>query len=502
MEINTKFEFNSAIDTGFDALDSRLIRFEPGTLIAIGGCSEVGKTGFVLSLISNISCKKNVPTGLVSLENKATTILKRLLSVYSGISLYKIQHEMMPIEEWKLYTSKLIELQDYPFVIDDTQYNNFADLKGGIESMTQKGSQVIFLDSYQWIDLDDCKRQNRDKYAEQLCKSLKRLAHDLNIAIVLVVTLPNSFDPTHFSSSFYSSNSKEIGDIIEFCDMAIVLHRFDQFYVFEDIKGNDLRGIADIIVEKNKNGDTIFDKLFFNKDCISFETLSENSQSNYLASKIDVVDACIELPQNPSDDNQIANESIQDSEEAKNTEALKPLHFFNEKIFCTDGRKMELKDALQSVIDKDVEKRQDWYAVLRGAQSVKEGIDKLGKKHKVLAEKASDVAMFEDLCMLFPELKDNTTIFPINETENEAKPSDKYKTLRKSVSEERKHWKIKGKGELLVTEWEKTEYIPSTTESNTGKRIDNKEEKYRRMLRIGKKVKEALEQLLNSYIQS
>lgn len=158
-------------------------------------------------------------------------------------------------------------------------------------------------------------------------------------------------------------------------------------------------------------------------------------------------------------------------------------------------------ETLQPIIEQ-VKERQDWYAVLRGAQSVEVVNDKFGKKHKVLAEKAYDVAMFEDLCMLFPELKDNTTIFPINDTKNEAKPSDKYNTLRKAISEERNRWTIKGKGELFVTDWEKTEYIPSTTEFITGKRINNKEEKYRRMLQIGEKVMAALEQLLNSYIQS
>lgn len=181
--------------------------------------------------------------------------------------------------------------------------------------------------------------------------------------------------------------------------------------------------------------------------------------------------------------------------------ALQPFRFFNEQFFCNDERKQELNEVLQPIF-KQVEKRQDWYAVLRGAQSVKEGKDKFGKKHKVLADKVSDVAMFDDLSMLMPELAESANIFPIDDKEAEATPSSKYKSLRNALSDERKRWTIKGKGELLVTEWEKTEYIPSTTESIPGKRINNKEEKYRRMLQIGKDIMAALEQLRDKYIQS
>lgn len=186
---------------------------------------------------------------------------------------------------------------------------------------------------------------------------------------------------------------------------------------------------------------------------------------------------------------------------ANRPSALQPFRFFNEQFFSTDERKQELKGALQPVIEK-VKTKQDWYAVLQGAQSVKEGKDKFGKKHKVLVDKASDVAMFDDLSMLMPELAESANIFPIDDKEAEATPSSKYKSLRNALSDERKRWTIKGKGELLVTEWEKTEYIPSMTESNTSKRINNKEEKYRRMLKIGKDIMAALEQLRDKYIQS
>lgn len=200
---------------------------------------------------------------------------------------------------------------------------------------------------------------------------------------------------------------------------------------------------------------------------------------------------------------------------------FQPLHFFNEELFNTDERKQDLRNALLPIIKKQelkealppdfkqVETKQDWYAVLRGAQSVAVKKDKLGKWHKVLSEKKTpDVAMFEDLCMLMPELAEDVNIFPINDTiaedgkEAKATSSEKYKTLRKALSEERKRWTIKDKGELFVQDWEKTEYIPSTTESITGKRINNKKEKYDRMFQIGKKVKEALEQLRDKYIQS
>lgn len=180
---------------------------------------------------------------------------------------------------------------------------------------------------------------------------------------------------------------------------------------------------------------------------------------------------------------------------------FQPLHFFNEILFSTDDRKHELMETLQPVI-KQVKEKRDWYAVLRGAQSVNEGIDKFGRKHKVLADKASDVAMFDDLCMLMPELAENANIFPIDDNKAEATSSEKYNTLRKAVSAERTRWTIAEKGELLVQDWEKTEYIPSRNVSIPGKRINNKEDKYGRMLKIGKNVMEALEQLRDKYIQS
>ncbi len=123
---------------------------------------------------------------------------------------------------------------------------------------------------------------------------------------------------------------------------------------------------------------------------------------------------------------------------------FRKLIFFNEKLFNTDERKQDLRNALLPIIN-DVQKRQDWYAVKRGAESVKERKDKLGRKYKVVADSPSNVAVFEDLYMLFPWLNEREKLFPINNLEETATHSSKFKGLRMALCGEQKRWTIKGK---------------------------------------------------------
>ncbi len=244
IEANYKADFddeNQYVATGFKDID-----FKKGNLIILASRPFIGKTSLALNILLNIATKKKKAVGYITCgEFDETDVTRKLLGFSSEIPLQKIKSANLKVEEVKKLSEKSGELWETPIFINDSPNSFFAEVELAARLMVeQQKVEIIFVDSYEYlreiVDID------KDEYAfvhKELLKEYKQLARELNIPIVMLMSLPHSDDENEPTLSDFKENMI----IPRTADVVYLLHR-------DRIKDDRKKCEAILISAKNVNG--------------------------------------------------------------------------------------------------------------------------------------------------------------------------------------------------------------------------------------------------------
>ncbi len=264
-----------AIQSGFTELDNITCGWKNGELIVIAGRPAMGKTAFGLSMIKNIAILNRVPVAYFSLEMSTVQFMNRFLSNISGIERFKSKlynkKEQILLDE----AEKVID--NAPVFLDDTPALSIYELRTRAFRLVREYQvKLIIIDYLQLMNAGGMTFGNREEEVSAITRSLKALSMELNIPIIAFSQLNRGVESREGINGKRPqlSDLRESRTIEQDADMICFIHRPEYYHIYQDEKGNDLHGMAEIIVAKNRNGKTGNTLLKFLSDTTSFQNMT------------------------------------------------------------------------------------------------------------------------------------------------------------------------------------------------------------------------------------
>ena len=269
----------TGIPTGYTDLDDKTSGWQNSDLVIIAGRPAMGKTAFALSLAKNIAIDQHIPVAFFSLEMSNVQLANRLISNVCEISGKKILNGQLDNEEWMRLDKNLRKMQEAPMYIDDTPGLSIFELRTKARRLVrEKNVKMIMIDYLQLMNANGMKFGSRQEEVSTISRSLKGLAKELNIPILALSQLNRTVENREGIEGKRPqlSDLRESGAIEQDADMVCFVHRPEYYHILQDEKGNDLRGMAQIIIAKHRKGATGDVLLTFRGEFTRFQNPGED----------------------------------------------------------------------------------------------------------------------------------------------------------------------------------------------------------------------------------
>ena len=247
----------SGLRTGFEGLDKMTSGWQNSDLIVIAARPAMGKTAFVLSMAKNIAVDYRNPVALFSLEMSNVQLVNRLITNVCEIPSEKIKSGQLASYEWQQLDYKLKDLLDAPLYVDDTPSLSVFELRTKARRLVREhGVRIIIIDYLQLMNASGMAFGSRQEEVSTISRSLKGLAKELNIPIIALSQLNRGVESREGIDGKRPqlSDLRESGAIEQDADMVCFIHRPEYYKIYQDDRGNDLRGMAEIVIAKHRNG--------------------------------------------------------------------------------------------------------------------------------------------------------------------------------------------------------------------------------------------------------
>ncbi len=262
------------VPTGFQALDNLLAGFHKSDLIILAARPSVGKTTLALDMARLAATKHNIPVGIFSLEMSSSQLAQRMLSAESRVNQWNIRTgKNLKDNDFAALSEAMDRLAKSPILIDDQAGSSIIRMKSVARKMkSEHGLGLIVVDYLQLMTTT----KNYDSMVHQIAeisRSLKALARELNVPVLALSQLSRAVEQRGGRPRL--SDLRDSGAIEQDADVVMFIHRED--------KGKDeseRTNIAEIIVEKHRNGPTGIAELYFDADKATFvDMVKDNGYS-------------------------------------------------------------------------------------------------------------------------------------------------------------------------------------------------------------------------------
>ena len=247
------------IETGFKSVDNIIDWMDGGDLVVIAARPSIGKTAFQLALASNIASRGQA-VGIFSLEMMGRQIGRRLLSTRTGINMKRIKRaELTPDEVMSLSEQQAV-INKLPIFIDDANKAQVGKLCSKMRLMKRRHNiKIFFIDHLGYVNSDEKRTENRNREVAYITKSIKALAKELDIPIVLLSQLSRA-NKDRKEKRPVMSDLRDSGDIEQDADCIMMLHRED-YYNPECERPN----ILEVWVRKGRDSGDGYAELFYDR---------------------------------------------------------------------------------------------------------------------------------------------------------------------------------------------------------------------------------------------
>ena len=261
--------------SGFTKLDRLTSGWQKSELIIIAARPSMGKTALALSMARNMAIDHGKKVAIFSCEMSSIQLVNRLIVAETDIPGDKIRNGRLSEEEWKQLDSRIKKLVQAPIFIDDTPAISIFELRAKCRRlMAQHKLDIVIVDYLQLMSGPD-NAGSREQEVSNISRSLKSIAKELNVPIIALSQLNRSVEMRGGTKRPLLSDLRESGAIEQDADMVVFIHRQEKFGLttFED--GSSTKGIAEIILAKNRNGPVDDVRLRFREEKAQFVDIDE-----------------------------------------------------------------------------------------------------------------------------------------------------------------------------------------------------------------------------------
>ncbi len=281
-ELSQKEEGLTGVPTGFTDLDRLTSGWQSSDLIIIAARPGMGKTAFTLAMARNAAVDFEKPVAIFSLEMSNLQLVQRLISMEAEISSGKMRNGQLEDYEWQQLQSAIEKLGEVPIFIDDTPGITIFELRAKCRRLKmQHDIQLVIIDYLQLMSgSGDNSRGNREQEVSNISRSLKAMAKELNVPVIALSQLSRAVEVRGGSKKPQLSDLRESGSIEQDADIVSFIYRPEYYKILEDEEGNSLKGVAEIIVAKHRNGALETVKLRFTDTFAKFSDLGDPDFDN------------------------------------------------------------------------------------------------------------------------------------------------------------------------------------------------------------------------------
>src|ERR1700678_3754267 len=263
----------------FDRMTSGLQESE---LIIIAARPSMGKTAWAINIAENAAVRGGKVVAVFSLEMSKSSLLRRMLASQALVNSKAIQTGMLMREDRTKLINGLERLMEAKMFIDDTPGITLAEMRAKARRLKQQHGQLdmIVIDYLQLMTGSNSNQkrfENRTQEVSAISRALKALAKEMKVPVVALSQLSRASEQRGGDKKPLLSDLRESGSIEQDADVVCFIHR-EEYY---DRENEDLKGKAEIIIAKQRNGPTGSVNLAYISDYTRFENLQHGGDGGY-----------------------------------------------------------------------------------------------------------------------------------------------------------------------------------------------------------------------------
>jgi len=262
----------TGIPTGFSDFDSITAGLHPSDLIVFAGRPSMGKSALVSSIAEHVGVAEKIPLVIFSLEMSKEQFVQRMLCSHARVNAHNVRTGFLSQTDWPKLTNAAGTLSDAPIYIDDTAGLSVLEVRAKARRLkSQRNIQLIIVDYLQLMQ-GMPGSENRQQEISEISRSLKALARELSVPVIAVSQLSRAVESRQDRRP-QLSDLRESGAIEQDADLVGLLLREEYYNPTEEN-----RGIAEVIIAKQRNGPVGSIKLVFIKDYVKFDNLASKEE--------------------------------------------------------------------------------------------------------------------------------------------------------------------------------------------------------------------------------
>lgn len=269
--LNANQDEKRGVPTGFNSLDNLLAGLQKSDLIILAARPSMGKTTFALDLARNASLKFGASVGIFSLEMSDQQLVDRMLAAEAGVDSWKLRTgKLRNDDEFEAVQSAMARLSEAPIHIDDQPGNNILKMRSAARRLhNEHGLDLLIVDYLQLMNPTATKATDSlVQQVTEISRSLKVLARELNVPVLALSQLSRAVEQRGGKPRL--SDLRDSGSIEQDADVVMFIHRDDK--ANKEVE-SERPNIAEILVEKHRNGPVGLAELYFDDKHVRFLNL-------------------------------------------------------------------------------------------------------------------------------------------------------------------------------------------------------------------------------------
>jgi replicative DNA helicase len=261
-------EHITGIATGFTKLDNMTSGLQKSDLVIVAGRPSMGKSALAVSIAENAGIEHKNGVAMFSLEMSKEQLVQRMLCSQARVDAHKVRSGFLSPSDWPKLTAAAGKLSESKIFIDDTPAISALELRAKARRLKANHEIDLIILDYLQLMRSSVQTDSRQQEISDISRSLKALARELKIPIIAISQLSRAVESRQDHRP-QLSDLRESGAIEQDADLVVLLMREEYYSPTEEN-----RGIADVIIAKQRNGPVGTIKLTFIKEYMRFENLT------------------------------------------------------------------------------------------------------------------------------------------------------------------------------------------------------------------------------------
>ena len=266
----------TGLSTGFLELDRMTSGLQGSDLVIVAGRPSMGKTSFAMNMVEHAVLTQEKPILVFSMEMPADSLIIRMLSSIGRIDQTRLRNGKLEQEDWPKLSAAVTKLKDVPLFIDDTPALTPTEVRSRARRISREhgGLGMVMVDYMQLMQVAGAS-EGRTAEISEISRSLKAIAKEFKVPMVALSQLNRSLEQRP-NKRPVNSDLRESGAIEQDADVIMFIYR-DEVYNEE----SQDKGVAEIIIGKQRNGPIGRCRLAFLGEYTRFENLAHGAYDEH-----------------------------------------------------------------------------------------------------------------------------------------------------------------------------------------------------------------------------